>query len=149
MKVAINVVNSFRNISALLLIEMIMHSILIIIANLQMMEEDPFALPNGTCSNSWIVQYCPYFTLRYEAQINVEVCVSPTAAKYLFKYVPEGTDRAMTAIGYNEVEDYRNYHFIGASEACLRLQQFDVADRYPAMAALRIHLPEQQYVIFE
>ena len=76
-------------------------------------------LANGTCNNSWIVPYCPYFTLRYEAHINIEVCVSPTAAKYLFKYTTIGTARAMASIGYNEVEDYRNYRSIGASEVCM------------------------------
>ncbi len=45
--------------------------------------------------NSWIVPYSPYLLLRFEAHINVEACVSPTAAKYLFKYVTKGTDRAM------------------------------------------------------
>ena len=61
----------------------------------------------------------------------------------------KGTDRVMATIGYNEVEDYRNYCSIGASEACWRLLQFDITELYPAVTALRIHLPEQQYVIFE
>ena len=37
--------------------------------------------------NSWVVPYNPYLTLKYDAHINVEACVSPFAAKYLFMYV--------------------------------------------------------------
>ena len=87
--------------------------------------------------------------MRHEAHVNTEVCISPTAAKYLFKYVTKGPDRATATIGYNEVEDFKNYRSIGASESCWRLLQFDITDRYPAVMALRIHLPGELYVIFE
>jgi len=98
--------------------------------------------------SSWIVPYCPYFTLKYEAHINTEICVSPTAAKYLFKYVTKGPDRTMATIAYNEVEDFWNYRSIGASELCWRLLQFDITQRYPAVMALQIHLLGEEYVIF-
>ncbi len=32
----------------------------------------------------WIVPYNPYLSLKFPAHINVEACVSPFAAKYLF-----------------------------------------------------------------
>ena len=99
--------------------------------------------------NSRIVPYCPYMMLRYEAHINLEACVSPTAAKYLFKYVTKGPDRTMATIGYDEVEHFQNYRSIGASEACWRLLQFEITDRHPAVTTLRIHLPGEEYVVFE
>ena len=53
---------------------------------------------NGkTIDNSWIVPYNPYLSLRYDCHINVEVCTSPKAAKYLFKYTTKGNDRARVA----------------------------------------------------
>ena len=58
-----------------------------------------------TIDNSCIVPYNPYLLLKYQAHINVEACVSPMAAKYLFKYVTKGSDRAMAKLQneYNEV----------------------------------------------
>jgi hypothetical protein len=48
--------------------------------------------------NSWVVPYSPYFCLKYDCHINVEFCASPLAAKYLFKYVYKGSDRAMVSM---------------------------------------------------
>ena len=45
--------------------------------------------------NSFIVPYNPLLLLRYNCHINVELCCSPKAAKYLFKYVTKGSDACM------------------------------------------------------
>ena len=37
--------------------------------------------------NSWVVPYSPFLSLKFDAHINVEACVSPFAAKYLFLYI--------------------------------------------------------------
>ena len=37
--------------------------------------------------NRWVVPYCPFLSLRFNCHINVELCTSPKAAKYLYKYV--------------------------------------------------------------
>ena len=37
--------------------------------------------------NRWVVPYSPLMLLMYGAHINVEACVSPFAAKYLFLYI--------------------------------------------------------------
>ena len=52
--------------------------------------------------NSWIVPYSPFFCLRFDCHFNIELCLSPTAAKYLYKYVYKGSDRAMVRV---EIED--------------------------------------------
>jgi hypothetical protein len=44
--------------------------------------------------NRWVVPYNPYLTMWYQCHINVEVCSSITAVKYLYKYVYKGHDRA-------------------------------------------------------
>ena len=46
-------------------------------------------------NNSWVVPFNPFLSLRYNCHINVEFCTSPKAAKYLYKYVTKGHDRAM------------------------------------------------------
>ena len=40
---------------------------------------------NCVIDNRWIVPHSPYLLLRYNAHINVELCMSPLASKYLFK----------------------------------------------------------------
>ena len=106
---------------------------------------------NKTIDNRWIVPYNPYLLLKYQAHINVEACVSPMAAKYLFKYVTKGSDRAMATLQdeYNEVKEYQNLRSIGASEACWRLFEFGITNQYPAVQALRVHLDGEQYITFE
>ena len=52
-----------------------------------------------TVDNRWIVPYNPFLSLRYNCHINIEKCTLPTAAKYLYKYMKKGSDRAMDAMG--------------------------------------------------
>ena len=37
--------------------------------------------------NRWVVPYNPYLLLKYNAHINVEICITVSAVKYLYKYV--------------------------------------------------------------
>ena len=106
--------------------------------------------------NRWIVPYSPYFSLRYNCHINVEVCLSPMAAKYLYKYVFKGSDRAMVRteivdekLPKDEVEEYRDLRSIGSSEAAWHLFNFNIAKKQPAVYALRCHLEEEQQVVFD
>jgi hypothetical protein len=111
--------------------------------------------------NRWVVPYNPYSCTRYAAHINCEACCSALAAKYLFKYVHKGADRAMvhvegdradnesTAGPKNEVNDYQDMRSLGSSEACWRLFSFNISERNPAVYALRVHLPDQHMVYFE
>ncbi|MCP3663271.1 MAG: hypothetical protein GY696_12385 [Gammaproteobacteria bacterium] len=106
-------------------------------------------MPNGdVIDNRWVVPYSPYLLLAYNAHINVEVCVSPTAAKYLFKYIHKGPDRSMVDVDYDEVKNFQNMRSIGASEACWKILGFPVTDRYPAVKELRIHMEGNDYVVF-
>ena len=107
--------------------------------------------------NSWVVPYSPILSLRYNCHINVEVCVSPTAAKYLYKYVTKGPDRAMVsaevdgqqvAAPTDEIQQYEDLRSVGSSEATWHLMAFPIAKKHPAVYALRIHLEEEQQVVF-
>jgi hypothetical protein len=80
--------------------------------------------------NRWIVPYNPYLTTKYNCHINVEICSSITAIKYLFKYVYKGHDRATIEIKINdqdqaqindEISLYLDARYISASEASWRI----------------------------
>ncbi len=61
-------------------------------------------LPLPPCSsgfvfdNRWVVSYNPYLTMWYQCHINVEVCSSITAMKYLYKYVYKGHDCVLAVV---------------------------------------------------
>ena len=104
--------------------------------------------------NSWVVPYNPYLSARYECHINVECCSSPKATKYLFKYVTKGNDRCLvitTVDGeiIDEIQDFIDMRSVGSSEAVWHLLGFPITDRYPSVLALRVHLEEQQQIIFD
>ena len=42
--------------------------------------------------NRWVVSHNLYLATKYDAHINVEICSSIAAVKYLFKYVYKGHD---------------------------------------------------------
>ena len=105
--------------------------------------------------NSWIVPYNAYLSLKYNCHINVEICVSPKAAQYLFKYATKGNDRAMVATevqgqARNEILEYQDLRSVGSSEATWHLLNFPITDQKPAVKALRVHLKDQHQVdVFE
>ena len=106
-----------------------------------------------TVDNRWVVPYNPYLALKYEAHINVEVCSSTRACKYLFKYIHKGGDRASVrvetgAVGRDEIGEFQDCRCIGASEAAWRLFGFDMSFRTPDVKALPVHEENAQTVQF-
>ena len=107
--------------------------------------------------NRWIVPYSPYLSLRYNCHINVEVCMSPLAAKYLFKYVTKGEDRAMIRAEVetdgeetvDEISDYIDLRSVGSSEAAWQIFNFNITKKHPAVYALRCHLEDEHHVVFD
>ena len=52
--------------------------------------------------NTWVVPYNPYLSGKYKAHINVEVCGSVQAIKYINKYIYKGPDRTTVELGLGE-----------------------------------------------
>jgi hypothetical protein len=83
--------------------------------------------------------------------------MSPTAAKYLFKYATKGVDRAMVRTDIetdseqlkDEIEEFVNLRSIGSSEACWYIFNFNIAKKFPAVIALRVHLEDEQHIVFD
>ena len=110
-----------------------------------------------TIDNSWVVPYNPYISLKFSAHINVEVVTSVESVKYIYKYTHKGSDRVIVRlangqekdISNDEVEQYVNARYIGASEAYWRLYEFPISQRYPTVEKLPLHLENEQVVLFE
>ena len=64
-------------------------------------------------NNRWVVPYNPFLSLRYKAHINVEICSTISAVKYLYKYVYKGHDRTIVILQdregvLDEIKSYRD-----------------------------------------
>jgi len=100
--------------------------------------------------NQRVVHYSSYFSLRYKAHINVEVCGSAQAVKYIHKYIYKGGDRATTILDsdHDEIRRHVQGCYIGPTEAVWRLFEFSTHDELPDVTTLTLHLPGQQAVYF-
>ena len=59
--------------------------------------------------NRWVVPYNPYLSRRYRAHINVEVCASVQAVKYIHKYIYKGGDRATLRVDQVDNDEISQY----------------------------------------
>ena len=62
---------------------------------------DPIKIGNNLIDNKWVVPYNPYISTKYNAHINVEICSTIKAVKYLYKYIYKGHDKIVHAISNN------------------------------------------------
>ncbi|KNZ73372.1 hypothetical protein J132_07670 [Termitomyces sp. J132] len=60
---------------------------------------------NGYCyDNRDVVPYNPYLSAKYKCHINLEVCASVEAIKYIHKYIYKGHDRTTLEIGGEQMD---------------------------------------------
>ena len=95
-----------------------------------------------TIDNRWVVPYNPYCTTCHTCHLNVEICASAMASKYLYKYVTKGPDRAMvsTEVGQqtrDEIRDYEDMRSVGSSEASWKLFVFPIAENKPPVQVIK------------
>ncbi|KAH9547373.1 hypothetical protein CY35_11G030800 [Sphagnum magellanicum] len=103
--------------------------------------------------NRWVVPYNPYLSLFFNCHINVEVCSSVAAVKYLYKYVYKGHDRAQVDVGpvdaaaldgtapaqprmRDEIKIYQDGRYVSTSEASHRMYGFDLHKEHPNVVRL-------------
>jgi len=121
--------------------------------------------------NQWIVLYNLHLATKYHTHINVEICSSIFAVKYLYKYVYKGPDHATVVIerradtlgqennvqavvangewqNHNEIKAYLEGRYIYASEASWRLFSFKMHDGTPSVTRLAVHEPGMHTVVY-
>ena len=115
---------------------------------------DSVRVRGATLDNRWVIPYNPYLLATFDCHINVEICSTIEAVKYLYKYVYKGHDRVSFNISHNdhykedEITTYQNGRWISPPEAAYRIFGFNLFEMSPAVIPLQIHLPRMQLVPF-
>lgn len=118
-----------------------------------------FSFTNRTqevIDSRWVVPYNPWLATKYNAHINVEVCTSIAAVKYLYKYIHKGHDRASMAIDspaadteiVDEIQEFVDSRYVSTYEALWRIFGFNMHAHSPTVVRLPVHLEDQHQVYF-
>jgi hypothetical protein len=79
----------------------------------------------GIYDNRWIVPYNLCLIRRYKAHINVEICTTVQAIKYIHKYVYKGRNKITLKIAdTDEIKRYVTCRYISPSQAIWDLLKF-------------------------
>ncbi|XP_074300384.1 uncharacterized protein LOC141631642 [Silene latifolia] len=103
--------------------------------------------------NRWVIPYNPYLLDLFDCQLNVEVCSTIQAVKYLYKYVYKGHDKISFNIVagdavqvVDEIQQYQSGRWVSLIEVMWRIHGFDLFEIHPPVMPLPIHLPGMQAI---
>ncbi|XP_074296946.1 uncharacterized protein LOC141627611 [Silene latifolia] len=103
--------------------------------------------------NRWVIPYNPYLLDLLDCHLNVEVCSTIQAVKYLYKYVYKGHDKISFNIAagdavqvVDEIQQYQFGRWVSSIEAMWRIYGFDLFEIHPPVMPLPIHLPGMQAI---
>lgn len=78
--------------------------------------------------NAWVVPYNPFLLAMFDCHINIEVCSTIKAVKYLYKYIYKGYDKIVYHIatssdskGIDEIKQFQDAQWISPPEAIWRI----------------------------
>ncbi|XP_075500659.1 uncharacterized protein LOC142539244 isoform X1 [Primulina tabacum] len=105
--------------------------------------------------NRWVVPYNQYLLAKFNCHINVEICSTIQAIKYIYKYIYKGHDKifyTLVADGKehapDEIKNYQSARWISPPEAIWRIFKFDLNHVHPSVICLPIHLENEHLVTF-
>ncbi|XP_041007529.1 uncharacterized protein LOC121252111 [Juglans microcarpa x Juglans regia] len=105
--------------------------------------------------NRWVVPHNLYLLAKFDCHLNVEICSTIKAVKYLYKYIYKGHDRVAFNLipGQNiqdidEIQQFQSARWIAPPEAMWRIYGFILNEMYPSVYSLHLHLEDQHLVAF-
>ncbi|PIA26326.1 hypothetical protein AQUCO_09500057v1, partial [Aquilegia coerulea] len=90
--------------------------------------------------NKDVVPYNPHLSEMFDCHINVEICASVRAVKYIHKYIYKGHDRTTMV--------YLDARYVGPTEAAWRLYGFRIHGQLPCVTRLALHLKGMHVCVF-
>ncbi|XP_074313095.1 uncharacterized protein LOC141648383 [Silene latifolia] len=109
-------------------------------------------------NNRWVVLYNPFLLGKYDCHLNVEICSTIKAVKYMYKYVYKGHDGISFAVtdpsgsgqeSFDEITFYQSARWISPPEAAWKIFGFHLNEIHPNVVPLQVHLPNMQTVSFQ
>ncbi|XP_021759578.1 uncharacterized protein LOC110724469 [Chenopodium quinoa] len=107
---------------------------------------------NAELDNRWVVPYNLYLSTLFDYHLNVEVCSTIKAVKYLYKYVYKGHDRVAFNISAqdknfaDDIAQLQSRRWMSPCEAAWRIFAFVIFYMYPLVLLLPVHLPDMHTV---
>jgi hypothetical protein len=106
--------------------------------------------------NRWVVPYNPYLLMMFNYHVNVEICSSIKAVKYLYKYLYKRHDKASISVTgaenevqVDEIRQYRDVRWVTPPEALWRIYVFELSKINPPVQQLQLHLPNMHMVSYD
>nr|KAJ0185931.1 hypothetical protein LSAT_V11C900473150 [Lactuca sativa] len=85
--------------------------------------------------NRWVVPYNPYLLCKFDCNVNIEICSTIKAVKYIYKYTCKGCDKIS--------------RWISPQEAAWRIFEFSLGEIKPTVIHLPLHLENYQSITFK
>ncbi|KAL5572066.1 hypothetical protein UlMin_021663 [Ulmus minor] len=105
--------------------------------------------------NRWVIPYNPYLLAKFDCHMNVEICSTVKAVKYLYKYIYKGHDRIAFHINtdndtnnVDEIENFQSARWISPPEAMWRIYGFTLNEMHLSVITLQLHLEDKQLITF-
>jgi hypothetical protein len=104
---------------------------------------------NSKLDNRWVIPFKPSLLMLCNCHINVEICSSIKAVKYLYKYIYKGPDGESYSVDQSdngdkvvidEIKRFKDARCVTPSEAVYQLYGFSLYQMYPPILQLTVHL---------
>jgi hypothetical protein len=99
-----------------------------------------------TLDDQLVVPYNPYFSKKYQAHINVEVCCGVHAVKYFHVNVYKGEGRVTVHVtqNSNEIGTYMTAQYTQSIPAAWGLFAFPIHQEKPTVYQLPVYIPNEK-----
>jgi hypothetical protein len=105
----------------------------------------------------WVVSFNPSLLMLYNCHINVEICSSIKAVKYVYKYIYKGPDGSSYLVDksdngdkvvIDEIKRFRDARCGTPLEAAYQLYDFSLYQMYLPVLQLTVYLPGMHMVAY-
>ena len=100
--------------------------------------------------------YNSYLLMQYDCHINVEICYTIKAIKYLYKYIYKYHKRVVDYVTDNKddvlidkIQQFQDARWLSSQEVVWKIFEFELNEIYATVINLQLHFPNKQVISFE